>query len=167
VSDVLSLADLDALRSWLGSDDAAAGEVWLGFHRVRFGADPGPALLFGEAADELAVAGWAEGERRAVDDGSYAVRFAPGKVTRKVAAPGDAWPRERGDMPLLDPAYEAEFRADEAAWAFFEEQPPRYRRAAIWWVISGKSEQTRRRRLAGLIEGSAAGEKLPQLVRQL
>ena len=60
----------------------------------------------------------------------------------------------------LDPAYEQVFRANAAAWAYFEAQPPSYRRVAQWWVMSAKREETRQKRLATLIEDSAAGRRI-------
>lgn len=161
---VLFFEGVAALREWIDSRGGTAG-AWLGFDRVRYGTGPA-GLRFQPAADLLAEIGWVEGERRALDDGRYAVRFAPGEVKRRRAP---AWSLADGpvEMPVLSPEYEERFRADAEAWAFFEKQPPRYRRAAIWWVMSGKAEQTRQRRLDALVEGSAAGEKLAQLTRQL
>jgi uncharacterized protein YdeI (YjbR/CyaY-like superfamily) len=52
------------------------------------------------------------------------------------------------------------FRSEKAAWAFWQKQPPGYRRTAIWWVISAKQEATRQRRLGQLIADSAAGRRL-------
>jgi len=63
----------------------------------------------------------------------------------------------------LAPAYEKEFRANKKAWAFFETMVPSYRRPAIWWVMSAKQEETRRRRLATLIADSMAGRKIKPL----
>ncbi|MEP7069511.1 MAG: YdeI/OmpD-associated family protein [Usitatibacter sp.] len=53
-----------------------------------------------------------------------------------------------------------QFRARNKAWAFFESQPPGYRRITTKWVMSAKREDTRARRLAQLIADSAAGERL-------
>jgi uncharacterized protein YdeI (YjbR/CyaY-like superfamily) len=61
--------------------------------------------------------------------------------------------REQG----LSAEYEQRFRAQEQAWAFFEEQTPWYRRTAGFWVMSAKQEATRERRLQQLIDDSAAG----------
>lgn len=63
----------------------------------------------------------------------------------------------------LGDAYEKRFRANKKAWAFWESQPPGYRRTATWWVISAKREVTRDRRLATLIEVSAGGRRIDQL----
>jgi uncharacterized protein YdeI (YjbR/CyaY-like superfamily) len=60
----------------------------------------------------------------------------------------------------LPPALEKGFRAKRKAWEFFQAQPPGYRKAAIWWVVSAKREETRGRRLATLIEDSTAGRRI-------
>ena len=52
------------------------------------------------------------------------------------------------------------FQKDKAAWAFFEAQPPGYRRTITWWVMSARQEDTRDRRLARLIESSAAKKRI-------
>ena len=65
----------------------------------------------------------------------------------------------------LPPAYEEQFRANPAAWDFFEAQPPWYRRTSIHWVMSAKREETRKKRLAILIDCSARRTTLPQLTR--
>ena len=58
---------------------------------------------------------------------------------------------------------EADFRANKAAWTFWESQPPGYRRTATFWVTSAKQEATRLRRLRTLIEDSAAGRRIALL----
>jgi uncharacterized protein YdeI (YjbR/CyaY-like superfamily) len=67
--------------------------------------------------------------------------------------------RSRG----LDEACEATFRSNAKAWAFFEAQPPGYRRTVSWWVMSAKREETRQKRLAILIDESRNGRRLPML----
>ncbi len=56
-------------------------------------------------------------------------------------------------------------RIAAAAEYFFERKPPWYRRTATHWVVSAKREETRLRRLAQLIEDSAAGLDIKQLRR--
>jgi uncharacterized protein YdeI (YjbR/CyaY-like superfamily) len=55
---------------------------------------------------------------------------------------------------------EKKFRANKKAWVNFCAFPPSYRRPAIWWVVSAKKPETRERRLATLIEDSAAGRRI-------
>jgi hypothetical protein len=163
--DVLFFPTLGELREWARDGTAGRDEAWLGFHRIRYGADPAACVRFQVAADELAGAGWVPGERSAVDADRYAVRFAPGTVKRRKAAA--AWTRGAVEPPELSAEYADRFRADAAAWAFFERQSPKYRRTATWWVMSGRAEATRERRITALIESSAAGERLAALQRQM
>ena len=65
----------------------------------------------------------------------------------------------------LAPEYDARLRPNKAAAEYFESRPPWYRRTAIHLVMSAKREETRLRRLAQLIEDSAAGRDIKQLRR--
>ena len=47
------------------------------------------------------------------------------------------------------PALDRRFRANKKAWAFFQAQPPGYRRLMIFLVMSAKQDETKARRLAG------------------
>ena len=72
---------------------------------------------------------------------------------------------ERSKPAELPPADEKRLRANKAAWAYFQSQPPWYRRTATHWVVSAKREETRARRLATLIADSAAGRTIRPLTR--
>ncbi|MCH7825170.1 MAG: YdeI/OmpD-associated family protein [Acidobacteria bacterium] len=61
---------------------------------------------------------------------------------------------ERKDAKLT-PEYEKRFKSNQAAWKFFQEQAPWYRRTAAFWVLGAKKEETRLRRLGQLIDDSA------------
>jgi Bacteriocin-protection, YdeI or OmpD-Associated len=60
---------------------------------------------------------------------------------------------------------ERRFRARKKAWAWFQDQSSAYRSNAMYWVMSAKKQETRERRLATLIEDSAAGQRVPPLRR--
>jgi uncharacterized protein YdeI (YjbR/CyaY-like superfamily) len=142
--------------------------------------------------DQALCFGWIDGIRKSVDDISYANRFTPrrrgstwsavnvrrvGELTKMGLmhrAGLEAFERrnqgrtaiysyEQRHRIRLDRAYERELRADDRAWAFFKDQPPSYRTAAIYWVMSAKKEETRRRRLAILLEHSANERRVPPL----
>ena len=72
---------------------------------------------------------------------------------------------EQRDNPQFDAAQDGLFRADAAAWAWFQQQAPSYRKAATWWVISAKQDATRHNRLARLIADSGEGRRVPPLRR--
>jgi uncharacterized protein YdeI (YjbR/CyaY-like superfamily) len=67
---------------------------------------------------------------------------------------------EQARDPALPTADEARFRANEPAWAWFSAKAPSFRKQALHWVISAKRPETRERRLAMLIEDSAAGRPI-------
>lgn len=86
-----------------------------------------------------------------------------------------AWLREQGTTArayfeqkrvALPPSLEKKFRAQKAAWAFFQAQPPSYRRTATWWNASAKRDETQQRRFALLLAESAAGRRLARFSRQ-
>ena len=57
----------------------------------------------------------------------------------------------------------ARFRAEPAAWSYWEARPASYRKAALHWVTTAKQAATRERRLAALIEDSKAGRPVKPL----
>ncbi len=71
---------------------------------------------------------------------------------------------EQRSAELIEP-YAGKLRRNKAALKFFASQPPSYRKAANWWVISAKQEETRLRRLEKLIRLSATGQTIPQFTR--
>jgi uncharacterized protein YdeI (YjbR/CyaY-like superfamily) len=73
---------------------------------------------------------------------------------------------EQRQSAELDESQQTLLRAKDKAWTFFQAQPPWYRKAAAWWVISAKREETRSKRLATLIECSESGQAVPPLTRR-
>lgn len=176
-------------RAWLAEHHASAGEFLVGFYKVGSGK---PSISWKESVDEALSFGWIDGVRKRIDDESYTIRFTPRKprsiwsqinIRRatelielgRMAPAGLAGFEARDESRMnrysfenepqeLPPMFEKQFRARKKAWAFFEAQPPGYRRVATWWVVSAKKEETRKRRLATLVDCSERGERLPQLV---
>jgi uncharacterized protein YdeI (YjbR/CyaY-like superfamily) len=189
-TDVVFFESPAELRAWLERHHAEAAELWLGFYKKGAGR---PSVTYHEAVDEALCFGWIDGVRKGLDADSYTNRFTPRKpnsywsrvnVRRAevLISLGRMHPSGRAAFDARDPArteqysferetseldsaYAATFRANGPAWAFFEAQPPSYRRAAIWWVMSAKKEETRLRRLATLIDDSAHGRRLAMLAR--
>jgi uncharacterized protein YdeI (YjbR/CyaY-like superfamily) len=176
-------------RAWLERHHEGHSELIVGFHKRGSGR---PSITWPEAVDQALCFGWIDGVRRRIDDTSYSIRFTPRKARStwsavnikrmnelvdegRVAPAGLAAFERRTDdrsaiysyeqrkAAKLDLDQERCLRADERARAYFEAQPPSYRRAAIHWVTSAKKPETRERRLAQLIECSAAGEPVPPL----
>ena len=167
-------------------------ELWVGFYKKSSGK---PSITWPEAVDQALCFGWIDGQRKGIDDVSYTIRFTPRKprsiwsavnVKRvgELTAQGLMHPAglkafenrteeksgvyayEQETPAELDADYEQRFRANQTAWDFFQAQAAWYRRAAIWWVISAKKEETRLKRLATLIEDSERGRTVPPLTRR-
>jgi uncharacterized protein YdeI (YjbR/CyaY-like superfamily) len=180
----------EAFRAWLEKHHETATEVWVGMYKKH---SPRHAMAWSQAVDEALCFGWIDGVMHRVDDERHAQRFTPRKPSsnwsavnvakvEKLRAEGRmrpageaAFARRRDDKsavysyeqyrnPELEPDQEARLKANAAAWEYFTSQPPSYRRPATWWVVSAKKPETRERRLATLIEDSAAGRRIKQLV---
>ena len=72
---------------------------------------------------------------------------------------------EQRNAAKLGVEFERQFGSNKKAWNFFQAQPPGYRRTATYWVVSAKREETRRKRLATLIEDSEHGRTIRPLTR--
>ena len=180
-----------AFGAWLEEHHDTETEVLVGFWKAATGR---PSLTWSESVDEALCHGWIDGVRRRVDDERFTIRFTPRKArsnwslinVRKVAeltAQGRMRPAglaafearretdtgvysfERAREARLEPAAEARFRAEPAAWEWFERQAPSYRRTALHWVVSAKRQETRDRRLEQLVADSAAGRRIAPLRR--
>jgi uncharacterized protein YdeI (YjbR/CyaY-like superfamily) len=179
------------LRAWFERHHKTTLELWVGFHKKQSGL---PSVTYQEALDEALCFGWIDGIRKSVDGTSYTIRFTPrkprsywsavnvrrvGELTeanrmqpsgiaafqRRDPERTEAYSFERASVKL-NPVFEKEFRSNTKAWEYFQSKPPSYRKPAIWWVMSAKQEETRRRRLGTLIADSAEGRTIPPLTRQ-
>ena len=168
-------------RAWLKKNHGATKELWIGFWRQASGRT---GLTYSEAL----CFGWIDGVRRKVDALSYTNRFTPRKqkshwsavnlkrvdelIRQKRMAPSGLAAHTARDPAniakasfeqksvTLPPALEKRFRAHKAAWTFFAQQAPYYRRTALWWIVSAKRPETQLRRLELLMADSAAGKRL-------
>jgi uncharacterized protein YdeI (YjbR/CyaY-like superfamily) len=178
----------DALRAWFTKHAATARELWVGFHRVGTGR---PTITWSDAVDEALCVGWIDGIRKRIDDTRYANRFTPrnprstwsainiGKVEALIRegrmqpaglAAFEARRPERSQIysyeqrpaDLVEP-YRGIFAKEKAAWAFYQAQPPYYRKMTTWWIVSARKEETRLKRLQSLIEDSKLGRRIDAL----
>ena len=179
-------------RAWLEEHHQEARELWVGFYKVASGR---PSISWPEAVDEALCFGWIDGVRKGIDDASYTIRFTPRQARSTWSAvnikraeeltelglmrpaglkafaartedKSGIYAYEQRDAARLDEASERRFRDNGRAWDFFQAQAAWYRRAAIWWVVSAKKEDTRLKRLATLIEDSAHGRTIAPLTRR-
>ena len=160
----------------------------VGFHRKDTGL---PSMTWTESVREALCFGWIDGIRKRVDDTRYTIRFTPRKpgsiwsavnvkhveelsaaglmqpaglraFEARTSAKSGVYSFEQGVVEL-PPEFVATFKKQKKAWAWYEASAPSYCKAATWWVVSAKREETRQKRLATLIECSANGERLAHM----
>jgi uncharacterized protein YdeI (YjbR/CyaY-like superfamily) len=172
-------------RGWLEKNHAATQELWVGYYKKS---SKQPSITWPESVDEALCFGWIDGIRKSVDDLRYTIRFSPRRRGSIWSAVNIKRARELTDKGLMKPPgiaafnarkenrsgiysyeqrsanldgpYEEKLRQSKAAWEFFYAQPPSYRKAVGWWVVSAKQEPTRLKRLQKLIEESEKRKRL-------
>ena len=174
-------------RRWLEQNHDRRTEVWVGYHKKG---SPKTGITYRGALDEALCFGWIDGKVRTIDDARYMQRYSPRTIrspwsrnnierVRELKKEGMMTPAglaafERRDRKPAGYSYEeaergfegrylSRFRREKAAWTFFQAQPPGYRKAATFWVMTAKREETRQRRLTQLIDDSANGRRLAML----
>jgi uncharacterized protein YdeI (YjbR/CyaY-like superfamily) len=173
------------LRKWFEKHHARARELLVGYYKKGSGK---PSITWPESVDEALCVGWIDGIRRSVDEVSYTIRFTPRKPRSIWSAVNirraNALTEEKRMQPAglaafaarrenrsgiysyeqrsaeLPEPYAGKLRKNRAASDFFRVQPPGYRKQMCWWVIGGRKEETRRKRLKKLVEESARGRRL-------
>jgi uncharacterized protein YdeI (YjbR/CyaY-like superfamily) len=179
-------------RRWLQNHHDKHGELLVGFYKKHSGK---PSITWREGVDGALCFGWIDGVRRRIDDVSYSIRFTPRKplstwsainikrvgelIEQKLVHPAgikafEARREERSriysfeqESVELESAQERQFKANRTAWRFFQSQTESYRRAATWWVVSAKREDTRAKRLTELIKVSEGKQTLRQFTRSV
>ena len=174
-------------RKWLAAHHASETELWVGFYKKDSGKS---SITWPQSVDEALCFGWIDGIRKKIDEVSYKIRFTPRKqrstwsavnIKRVPELTEQGLMKEAGlkafaarqenrsgiysyeqRSPELPAQYAKKLKKNAAAWKFFQAQPPSYRKAVNWWVVSAKQEETRLKRLDKLIDDSAAGRRIPQ-----
>jgi len=171
-------------RHWLEANHKTAPELLVGFWKKGSGK---PSIDWPQARDQALCFGWIDGVRKSLGDETYTIRFTPrrkGSIWSKVnlerfdALKADGLMTEAGERGLTEStgpkgvysyekplaefasAEEKQFRRHKAAWAYWQSQPPGYRKLVLNWVTSAKRTETRAKRLATLIEDCAAGRRI-------
>jgi uncharacterized protein YdeI (YjbR/CyaY-like superfamily) len=182
---------LTTWRAWLEAHHADTQEFWVGFYKRDSGR---PSITWPEAVDGALCFGWIDGVRKSIDGVSYKIRFTPRKsrsvwsainikrvgelrelklmhlaglaaFEKRNSERSAIYSYEQRKTAKLSAEYEKKFRANAAAWKFFQAQPPWYQRTSTYWVISAKKEATRLSRLDRLISDSSRGTTIAPLTR--
>ena len=175
-----------ALRAWFKKHHKTADELIVGFYRKDSGK---PSVTWSESVDEALCFGWIDGVRHKVGEDSYSNRFTPRRpgsnwsainiakveqltklgrmqpagiaaFAQRTEARSRIYTYEQKDAATFEKSVEKKFKANRKAWAFFEAQPPYYRRLMTRWVGSAKQAETQLRRLDKLIAACESGVRL-------
>jgi len=173
------------LRKWFKANHRKAEELWVGFYKKDSGT---PSITWPESVDEALCAGWIDGIRKSIDADRYTIRFSPRKTSsiwssvnvrrmKVLAEEGRVLPAgeqafaarkenrsgvysyEQRREQLEEP-YASMLKQHKKASAFFDAQPPGYRKIMGWFVVSAKQEATRLKRLHILIDACEKGKRL-------
>ena len=179
-------ADPAAFDDWMRDHASDTTEIWVGYYKKSTGR---AGLTWSTSVNVALWYGWIDGVRKTIDDRRFKIRFTPrkpnsiwsavnvqkvqefipqGKMTPTGMRAYECRSDEKGytsndrNVPL-SAEFEAQVKANAAAWAYLSALAPSYRRDSIWWVMSAKREETRVKRLAILIASSEAGLKIPSM----
>jgi uncharacterized protein YdeI (YjbR/CyaY-like superfamily) len=178
-------ASRDKLRAWFSRHRSSEAELWVGFYRKASGRG---GITYDDALEEALCFGWIDGVRKRLDDKAYVQRFTPRRANsywsavnvkrakeliaqKRMTAAGlrafqrrDATATAKYSFERAAASFTAAqlkvFRSNRTAWEFFQSQPAGYRRVATFWVVGAKKEETQSRRLATLMNDSAAGRRI-------
>ena len=176
-----------AFRAWLEQHHAEVEELLVGFYKVGSGKR---SMTWPESVDEALCFGWIDGVRKSLGGSNYTIRFSLRKVgsiwssvnikrskalikrglmqpaglkafqARKENKSG-IYSYEQRRVDLAEP-YNRLLKANKIACRFFQSQSPSFRKAASWWIISAKKEETRLKRLEKLIAHAVRGRRPPE-----
>jgi uncharacterized protein YdeI (YjbR/CyaY-like superfamily) len=167
-------------RAWLTKHHSSSPGVWLVFHKAHTGVKSIP---YEDMVREALCFGWVDSLVKRLDENRYSVKVTPRRPTSKwseinrkrwleleaaglltaaglAAAPTRNIYAPKPAIPEL-PAYIAKaLKTNSAAWKFFRELAPTYRRDFVVWIHIAKRPETRARRIRESIALLAAGKKL-------
>ena len=164
-------------RDWLAENYDKENELWLMQYKKHSGV---PSVSLADAVEEALCFGWIDGKLQSIDKDRYIVRYSPrraksvwskinkdraerliesgqmtlaGMVKIEEARKNGAWQsaytsRQSDEMPA---DLEATLMQDKSAWANFQRFANSYRNNYIGWINDAKTEITRNRRIAEVV----------------
>ncbi len=167
----------DEFRKWLEKNFSSSIEILIGIHKTK---SVKKGITYKEALHEALCYGWIDGVRKNLDEHSYTIRFTPRKgksiwsnvniryveellemkrmkpsgitaFEKRLAHKSGIYSYEQEKITALEKSLELKFRKNKKAWKWYSKKAPSYIKLANFWVMSGKKEETRLRRLENLI----------------
>ncbi|MCD6018848.1 MAG: hypothetical protein K0S53_1969 [Bacteroidetes bacterium] len=178
-------ATQEEFRKWLAKHHKKETELLVGFYKVDSGK---PSMTWSQSVDQALCFGWIDGVRRSIDNKSYSIRFTPRRPTSIWSAinikkmeeltkaglmtmegqkafslrkehKSRIYSHEK-EPAVLIPELEKQFKKNKAAWNYFMEQAPSYKKVMIHWIMSAKQEKTRQSRLEKTIAVSGQQKRV-------
>lgn len=181
----------DQLRAWLDAHHETETELVVGIYKKHSQVE---SVDWAALVDEVLCYGWIDGIAHRIDEDRYCIRITPRKrgsiwsqrnINRVAvlieegrmqpaglkafeARSGDRsgiYSFEQKKAAAFSQGFADQMAANPAAHEFFTSQAPWYQRAATYWVMSAKREETRMKRMGQLIDDSEAGRTVRPLTR--
>lgn len=178
-------SDQEEFRKWLEKHHLKETELLVGFYKVSAGK---PSMTWSQSVDQALCFGWIDSVRKSIDEESYSIRFTPRKKTSIWSAVNIQKVEELSQARMMTEAgllayshrtenrskiyshekepekltseYEKIFKKDNAAWHFFQQQAPSYKRMITHWIMSAKQEKTQLSRLEKAIQESSQQKRI-------
>jgi uncharacterized protein YdeI (YjbR/CyaY-like superfamily) len=172
-------------RAWLEKNHARSPGVWLVFYKKTSGK---PTVRYDEAVEEALCYGWIDSLMKPVDEERYRQLFTPRKYKSRWSKPnkervarmiavglmtevgmkkireakrnGSWTSREAPDSLVVPPDLRKALNADKRARDNFERIPPGRKRQLLGWIHDAKRPETRRRRIAQVVEVAAGSRAM-------
>lgn len=173
-------------RAWLEQNHDKEAELLVGFYKKGTGK---PSITWPESVEQALCFGWIDGVRRSYNEDSYTIRFTPRrpnstwssvniKKMKELLEKGlvkpegvaayqkrkennsEIYSHEQKAKTELSKEFEKLFKARKAAWEFFTNQAPSYKKVIIHWIMSAKQEKTQLSRLEKAIKASEEEKRL-------
>jgi len=168
-----------AWRRWLVKNHRKAREIWLIYYKKHTGKARIP---YDDAVEEAICFGWIDTTVRRIDEERYAQKFAPRRKRsrwndrnikrarkmirqKKMTSAGMEKFENRVEydrvVESLDipPDVEKALKKSKKAWKNFNAFATSYRRMYLYWIVSAKKDDTRKRRLKRVVEAARANRK--------
>ncbi len=165
-------------RRWLDNNHDTRTEVWILTYKTHTGK---PCISYPEALDEALCYGWIDSRVRRIDDEKHLMRFAPRKTSsiwskknrRRVeelikegrmtvhglekveaAKKNGQWAKAiaPGTPPRMPKELKDALMSNQKAWKNFQALAKSYRTSYIYWVITAKRDETRRKRIRTVVD---------------
>ena len=177
--------DRDAWRRWLERNHDRVNEIWILTYKVHTGRK---CLSYQDALDEALCWGWIDSRVRTIDAERHLWRFAQrrprsiwslknrtraeklieeGRMTihgmKKIEAAKKSGEWEKAIAPSRPPRMPKDLKEalmkDEKAWKNFQAFAKSYKTQYLYWIMTAKREETRKKRIEEVVRRSRQNKR--------